>query len=105
MYNETNNLEIIHKYEYLRRRYRIKYNDSKDYIEWEELVKLNWWQRRFRTDGQTYVWKLIYKGPIIPIQMCIQTTKNCFECINIFISSLFFNKIIITFFIKIFQPK
>ena len=67
------NMELIRNYKYLNHRYRFKYHEFGNLIEWEELIKLNWWQRLFRIDGQDYVWKRIYFGDSVPLERCLET--------------------------------
>ena len=67
------NIELIRNYEHLNSRYRFKYHEFANLIEWEELVKLNWWQKLFRTDGQEYVWKRVYFGHATPMEACLET--------------------------------
>ena len=69
-------IELIRNYEYLDSRYRFKYHEFGNLIEWEELVKLNWWQRLFRTNGQKYVWKRVYFGHATPMEACLETYKR-----------------------------
>lgn len=70
------NIELIRNYEHLNSRYRFKYHEFANLIEWEELVKLNWWQRMFRTDGKEYVWKRVYFGHASPMEACLETYKR-----------------------------
>lgn len=75
--------ELIVNYEHLNSRYRFRYSEFGNLIEWDELIKLTWWQRLFRTDGQEYVWKRIYFGHIAPVEKCVETfmrgNKACTE--------------------------
>ena len=70
------NIELIRNYEHIDTRYRFKYHEFANLIEWEELVKLKWWQSMFRTDGQEYVWKRIYFGHVTPLEKCLETYQR-----------------------------
>ncbi len=70
------NIELVRTVEFLGSKYRFTYHEFADLIEWEMLVKLNWWQRMFRTDGQERVWKRVYFGHVVPMKMCLETYER-----------------------------
>jgi hypothetical protein len=75
MIQENKDIDIVKIFDYLDTKYRIRYYGFANLIELEELVKLKWWQRIFRTDGQEYIWERIYFGHSKPIEVCLEIFK------------------------------
>lgn len=69
-------IELTEDFEHLNTRYRITYRGFAQLVEIQELVTLNFWQRRFRTDGQERVWKRIYFGHITPLKKAVQLFEH-----------------------------
>ncbi len=66
-------IELTRDCEYLNSRYRITYYEFGNIVEVTELVRLKWYQKIFRTDGQEKVWKRVYFGHISPLQKAVET--------------------------------
>ena len=76
MIEENKDIDVVKIFDHLDTKYRIRYYGFANLIEFEELVKLKWWQRLFRTDGQEYVWKRVYFGHATPMEACLETYKR-----------------------------
>ncbi len=69
----NDSFELIRDYDGLGERYRFIHYSGPNLIEIQQLVSYKWWQRIFKTNGQTNYWKCIYRGFPTVIEKCLET--------------------------------